>query len=108
VDSRTPPELAYLRDKCWHGDPLERPTFSDVLVKLSDLMLSIPATASSAMREPTPTVENASGGQYSDQFSSVPQETLSRLWERKCRKLSELLLLKPKVDELLSRRVSPI
>jgi hypothetical protein len=79
-------------------------------VKLSELMNpSGPAVSGGATAVgDSSKVENVSGGQYSDQFSTVPHETLSHLWERKCRKLSQLLLKKPKVEVLLNRHVSTL
>lgn len=32
---RSPPELVELREQCWHRDPSQRPSFSDVLSTLS-------------------------------------------------------------------------
>lgn len=104
TDSRTPPDLAYLRDKCWHGDPLERLTFHDVLNKLGEMMaVSSIQSGRPAMELPLP--DQSSEGHYSDQFSTAPVEAISHLWDRRCRRLSKLLLQKPQVEQLLQRRV---
>jgi hypothetical protein len=104
TDSRTPPDLAYLREKCWHGDPMERPTFHDVLSKLGEMMFAV-SGGKSGVHELPPLPDNSSEGQYSDQFSTAPIETLTHLWDRRCRQLSRLLLQKPKVEQLVQRRV---
>mmetsp|Transcript_9941 Transcript_9941/g.14983 ORF Transcript_9941/g.14983 Transcript_9941/m.14983 type:complete len:727 (-) Transcript_9941:173-2353(-) len=102
---RSPPSLQHIRDQCWHSEPSERPSFTDVLVALNSAQKQNVQMLPGEHRDLTSSVLNATQHHYDSQLSSAPPSTVRDTWNRRRQILSTQLSRRSTLAELIERNI---